>query len=143
MPYQRSEIGLHVLLCGSILRKEVIKYTFTFGVCTFYNVQMFWSFSHIVPRALAKAGDIKTHSSVCPSLCLSLCLSVTKTLTWLISSEVLMIEHWNLACMIFVTSPFKWHHAMALTFTLDLFQGQICCRAGDHNSPNLLLTLVL
>ena len=30
----------------------------------------------IVPRALAKAGDIKSHSSVCPSLCLSVPLSV-------------------------------------------------------------------
>ena len=41
------------------------------------------------PSPFAKAADIKTHLSVC----LSLCLSVTKTLTWLISSEVLMIEH--------------------------------------------------
>ena len=47
----------------------------------------------IVPRALAKAGDIKTHSSVLLSVRPSLRLSVTKTLTWLISSEVLKIEH--------------------------------------------------
>ena len=39
-------------------------------------------YSFVVPL---KAGDIKTHSSVR--------LSVTKTLTWLMSSEVLTIEH--------------------------------------------------
>ena len=47
-------------------------------------------------------------------------LSVTKTLTWLISSVVLMIEHWYLACIILVTfNPFDGHHAV--TFTFDLF----------------------
>ena len=48
-----------------------------------------------------------------------------------------MIEHWYLACMILVTSPFNWHHAVTLTF--DLFQGRSCCRAGDHNFPNWLV----
>ena len=47
-----------------------------------------------------------------------------------------MIEHWNVACMILVTSLFSCHHAMTLTF--DRFQGQICCCVGDDNSPNLL-----
>ena len=28
---------------------------------------------------------------------------------------------------------------MTLTVTFDLLQGQICCRAGDHNSLNLLV----
>ena len=51
-----------------------------------------------------------------------------------------MIEHWYLACMIFVTGPFNWHHVLTLTLTFDLLQGQICCRAGDHNSPNLLVS---
>ena len=68
--------------------------------------------------------DIKTHSSVCLSVRPSVHLSVTKTLTWLISSEVLMIEHWYLACMILVTGPFYWYHAVTLTF--DQLQGQIC-----------------
>ena len=54
-----------------------------------------------------------------------------------------MVEHWYLACMILVTSPFNWLHAVTLTFTFDLFQGQICCRAGDHNSPNLLVIFSL
>ena len=67
--------------------------------------------------------------------------SVTKTLTWLIYSEVLMIEHWYLACMIRVTSPLYWYHAVILTLSFDLLQGQSCCRAGDHNSPNLLVLL--
>ena len=89
----------------------------------------------------AKAGDIKSHSPVCLSVRQSVCLSVTKTLTWLISSEVLMIEHWYLACTILVTSPFYWYHEVTLTLTFDLLQGQICCRAGDHNSSNLLVPI--
>ena len=89
------------------------------------------------PPPFAKAGDIKTHLSVH----LSVPLSVTKTLTWLISSEVLTIEHWYLACMILVTSPFNWYHAVTLTF--DLLQGQSCCRARDHNSLNLLVVFQL
>ena len=95
--------------------------------------------SPFCPPPFAKAGDIKSHSSVRPSLRPSVPLSVTKTLTWLISSEVLMIEHWYLACMILVTGPFNWHQVVTLTLTFDLLQGQICCRAGDHNSPNLLV----
>ena len=43
--------------------------------------------------------------------------------------------------MIMVTSPFYWYHAVTLTLTFDLSQGQICCRAGDHNSSNLLVSL--
>ena len=80
--------------------------------------------SSCCPPPFAKAGDIKTHWS----LCLSVPLSATKTLIWLISSEVLMIEHWYLACMFLVTSPFNWYYAVTLIF--DLLQGQSCCRAG-------------
>ena len=54
------------------------------------------------------------HSSVCPS---------QKTLTWLISSEVLMIEHWYLACMILVTNPFNLHHAVTLSRSKLLLGG--------------------
>ena len=60
--------------------------------------------------------------------------SVTKTFTWLISSEVLMMVHWYLACMILVSSSSHWHHAVTLTFVL--FKVTF---AGDHNSPNLLV----
>ena len=84
-------------------------------------------------------GHLVFGSSVCLSVHLSVRLSVTKTLTWLISSEVLMIEHWYLACMILVTSPFYWCNAVTLNF--DLLQGQICCRTGDHNSSNLLVLI--
>ena len=90
--------------------------------------------SFVVPRLSRKQGILKL---IRPSVCPSVCLSVTKTLTWLISSDVLMIEHWYLACMIVVSSPFNWYHAVTLTF--ELLQGQSCCRAGDHNSPNLLV----
>ena len=55
-------------------------------------------FSNNCPPPFAKAGDIKSHSSlclsVCPSVCLSVCLSVRlsqKTLTLFISSEVLTL----------------------------------------------------
>ena len=51
------------------------------------------------------------------------CPSVTKTLTFLICSEVLMIEHWYLACMILVTSPFNWHHAWTY-FKVKVVAGQ-------------------
>ena len=53
-------------------------------------IAVYWQFHVCCPPPFAKAGDIKTHFSVCR---LSLCLSITKTLTWLISSEVLMIQH--------------------------------------------------
>ena len=32
---------------------------------------------------------------------------------------------------------------MTLTVTFDLLQGQICCRAGDHNSLNLLVNFYI
>ena len=53
-----------------------------------------------------------------------------------VSSEVWMIEHWYLACMILMTSTFYWYHEVTLTF--DEIQGQIRCRAGDHNSLNFI-----
>ena len=89
--------------------------------------------------AFAKAGDIKSHSSVCPSVCLSVRLSITKTLTLAITFALLQIELWYLACVFFVTRPFRWYHVVTLTVTFDLLQGQICCRAWDHNSLNLLV----
>ena len=38
-----------------------------------------------------------------------------------------------------MTRPFQWYHVVTLTVTFDLLQDQICCRAGDHNSLNLLV----
>ena len=82
-------------------------------ICMMITVKHFLFIrSSFLSPPFAKAGDIKTHSSVRPSVR----LSVTKTLTWLISSEVFMIEHWYLACMILVTSPFNWHHVVTLNY---------------------------
>ena len=89
----------------------------------------------IVSRFRESAGDIKSHSSVC----LSVRLSVTKTLTLAITFALLQVELWYLACVFIVTLPFWWYHVLTLTMTFDLLQGQICCRAGDHNSLNLLV----
>ena len=83
-------------------------------------------------RPLArKRGDIKSHSSVHPS--------VTKTLTLAITFALVQVELWYLACVFFVTRRFWWYHVVTLMVTFDLLQGQICCRAGDHNSLNLLV----
>ena len=46
-----------------------------------------------VPHLSWKRGTLKL---IHPSFCLCVCPSVTKSLTLLISSEVLMIEHWYL-----------------------------------------------
>ena len=101
-------------------------------------------FDFFSPAFCESGGTFKRISpSVCQLVRPSVRLPVTKTLTWLISSEVLMIEHWYLACMILVTSPFYWYHAVTLTLTLDLLQGHICCRAGDHNSSNFFVLLCL
>ena len=91
--------------------------------------------SSFCPPPYAKAGDIKTHSSVH----LSVFPSVTKNFNlarifWSIKDRALI-----LACMILVTSPFNLHHSVTLTF--DLLQGQSCCRAEDQNSRNLLVCL--
>ena len=86
------------------------------------------------PPLSRKRGDIKSHSSVRPS--------VTKTLTLAITFVLLQIELWYLACVFFVTRPFRWYHFVTLTVTFDLLQGQICCRAGDHNSLNLLVLTI-
>ena len=91
-----------------------------------------WPWFSFCPLPFMKVLDIKTHSSICPSVC-------HKNFNLAHIFEVLMIEHWYLACI--VTSPFYWYHAVTLTF--DLSQGQICCRAGDHNSSNLLVTVTL
>ena len=59
-------------------------------------------------------------------------LSVTKT-------EVLMIEHWYLAYMILVTSPFIWHHAITSALTLIYFKVKVVAGRG----PQFLLVFVL
>ena len=107
------------------------------------NFNLTHIFSSINDRALifgmhdpceVKAGDIKTHSSIH----LSVCLSVTKTLTWLISYEVSVIEHWYLACKILVTSPFNWHHAVTLTY----FKVKVVAGRGTTILRICLLSLI-
>ena len=86
------------------------------------------------PPLSRKCWDIKSHSSVRRRR-----LSVTKTLTLAITFALFQVELWYLACVFFVTRPFRWYHVVTLTVTFDLLKGQICCRAGDHNSLNLLV----
>ena len=88
--------------------------------------------------ALAKAGDIQTHSF---TYLFIIRLLVTKTLTWLISSEVCYCDRTLILGMHCpCDKPFNWHHALILIF--DLLQGQTCCCAGDHNSQNFLITFL-
>ena len=47
-----------------------------------------------------------------PSIC-------HKNITWTILSDVLMMEHSYMACVILVIRPFIWYYAVTLTF--DLF----------------------
>ena len=79
----------------------------------------------IVPCAIAKAGDIKTHSSVCHK---------NFYLAQFFRS-IIMIEHWYLACKILVTGHFHWQHAL----TFDVLHGQICCHAWHHMSLNFFV----
>ena len=74
----------------------------------------------------AKAWDIKTHSSVC----LPFSPPVTNTLTFLISSEVLMIDHWYLAFMIIVTCPFN--DTMPWPWPLTYFKVKYVAGRGPH-----------
>ena len=91
-----------------------------------------------VPRFRESVGTLNLiRLSVRPSVCLSVRLSVTNTLTLAITFALLQIELWYLASVFFVTRPFRWYNVVTVTMTFDLLQGQICCRAGDHNSLNL------
>ena len=69
---------------------------------------VFWSLTFVVPHALAEAGDITL-----------IRLSVTKTLTCLISFEVIMIKHWFFKCMILnCDKPFQLAPCCDLCFDL-------------------------
>ena len=83
----------------------------------------FWtrkrSLTLIIVPPFAKAGDIKTHSSVPLSVCHK--NFNLAHIFWSITDRA-----WYLACMILVSSPFNWYHAVTLTF--HLLQGQSCLR---------------
>ena len=69
-------------------RIAAIKLTIVLDELNFYNLKL------LSPALLRKRGTLKLiRPSFCPSVRPSGRLSVTKTLTWLISSEVLKIEH--------------------------------------------------
>ena len=91
---------------------------------------------YFYPLPFAKAGDIKTHSSVR--------LSVRHKnfnlahIFWSINDRALTF------CMHDpYDEPFHLAPCHDLDLDLDLLQGQSCCRAGDHNSPNLLVGSIL
>ena len=100
------------------------------------------------PLLSRKRWDIKSHSSVClsvsPSVCLSVCLSVCHKNFNLghnfcnITGRALIF-----GMCVLCDNPFRWYHIVTLTVTFDLLQGQICCRAGDHNSLNLLVLVYI
>ena len=109
---------LLTLLCQLFI---ITEYKITITVTQFLSFQLLRAVL-VVPCLSQNRGTLKLIRLSCPS--------VTKTLTWVISSKVLMIEHWYLACMILVTSPFYLYHVVILTLTFFLLQGQICCREG-------------
>ena len=80
-----------------------------------------------VPALLRNlGGGIKTHSSVCLLVCLSVPLSVTKTLTLLISSEIL-----------------NDLHLVTMAFTLTYFKVNLLWPPGDNNYPNLIVKFTM
>ena len=108
---------------------------FLTSLCTFFSISLFLFLCNIhiiVPHFRESVGTLNL---IRPSVC----LSVTKTLTLAITFALLQIELSYLACVFLVTRPFRWYHVVTLTVTFNLLQGQICCRAGDHNSLNLLV----
>ena len=103
----RSHCLLCILTYGTVILKILVHVILWNVVRTIYLVL-------IVPRLSQKRGTLKL---IRPSVC-------HKNFNLLISSEVLMIELWYLACMITVTSLFYGYHAVTLTFTIDLCQGK-------------------
>ena len=141
-------MGRSVVIFGSIPKSNfwrVFDLLFDLVILPYFSAisMAFYSVKCLIyiycPPLSRKRGDIKSHSSVCLSVSPSVCPSVTKTLTLAITFALLQIELWYLACVLLVTRPFRWYHVVTLTVTFDLLQGQICCRAGDHNSLNLLV----
>ena len=75
-----------------------------------YYFGLFFSF------CFSEVWEIKTCVSICLSVPRFVHMSVAKTWTCIISSIVLMISLWYLACMILVISPFNGHHVVTLTY---------------------------
>ena len=78
------EVIVHVLFFYKVFvtfAYDTMRILLSLDICNNFNY---------CPRLSLKRGH---HSSICLSIRLSVGLSVTKTLTWLIFSEVFMIEH--------------------------------------------------
>ena len=85
----------------------------------------------------------KSFNSSCASVYAVKFGKIQQALTLAIIFALLQIELLYLACVSFVTRLCRWYHVVTLTVTFHLLQGQICCRAGDHNSMNLLVITTL
>ena len=93
----------------------------------------------LLPPLSRKRVDIKSHSSVCLSVRPSVChknFNLGHNFCTFTGRALI------LGMCVFVTRPFRWYHVVTLVVTFDLLQGQICCRAGDHNSLNLLVSII-
>ena len=93
---------------------------------------LFATLALLCPLPFMKAGDIKSHLSVRPSV-------HQKNLNlahifWSINDRAL-ISGMHYPC----EKPFHLAPCYDLDLNFDLLQGQSCCRAGDHNSPNWLV----
>ena len=93
------------------------------------------------PPLSRKRGDIKSHSSVCPSLCLSV-----RHKNFNLGHNFCTITDRALILGMCVLCDKTFPMAACRNFDRDLWPtslGQIFCRAGDHNSMNLLLCINL
>ena len=93
-----------------------------------------------VPRLSQKRGTLKLiRLSVCPSVPLSVCHKNFNLahIFWSFNDTALIFGMNDQRDKPFLLVPY-----CDLTLTFDLSQGQICCRAGDHNSSNLLVDFV-
>ena len=94
------------------------------------------SIGDFCPPLSRKRGDIESHSSVPLSVCLSVChKNFNLGHNFCTITDRALILGMCVPC----DKTFRWYHVVTLTVTFDLLQGQICCRAGDHNSLNLLV----
>ena len=101
-----------------------------------FQFRFIFKIFYFCPTPFAKAGHIKTHSSVCPSLCLSVRYkNFNLAHIFLSINDRALIFGMHDPC----DKPFQLAPCSDLDLDTELRQGQSCCKAGDHNSPNLLV----
>ena len=95
------------------------------------------SYNYCTPP-FAKAGDIKTHSSIHLSVPLFVRHKNCNLahMLWSINDRALIFDMHDP-----YDKPFHLAPCCDLDLHLDLLQDQNCCRAGDNNSPNLLVNV--